>query len=232
MKTLPRPNRSVYFNHSLYKRAEITRDDSGKLRTYSIGDGVAYPSITTILGNVLNKEGLDRWKQSIGVDKANRLAHQAAVRGTKLHTMCENYMLNHNYFDVGQMPDTMYLFNQIRPYLDSKIQEVYGVELPLLSRKLKAAGTCDLVCKIDEELCVLDFKTSTNLKQEDYIESYYLQATAYCHMVNELYDSMPTKFVILIATEQNTFQVFEGSPFKYTNRLEEVIDSYYQKNSG
>ena len=56
---------------------------------------------------------------------------------------------------------------------------------------------------------VIDFKTSTKEKKEDWIESYFVQETAYAAMFLERSGIEVKKIVTLIATEEGTTQVFE-----------------------
>ena len=55
--------------------------------------GNKYPSITTVLSD-RNKEGIVKWRESVGNDVANAVMRQAASRGTVVHTLIENYLNN------------------------------------------------------------------------------------------------------------------------------------------
>ena len=55
-------------------------------------------------------------------------------------------------------------------------------EVHLFSDELKVAGTCDLVCEIDDKLWVIDFKTSNHLQT-----TYDLQAAVYSQMYKECF---------------------------------------------
>ena len=59
-------------------------------RFYVTPEGNEYPSITTVL-SPRNKEGLMKWRKRVGNDVANHIASKAAVRGTKVHKMCEDW---------------------------------------------------------------------------------------------------------------------------------------------
>lgn len=230
MKTIQQ-ERTKYFNHSLLERRSVCQDNTGPYRVYSI-EGKAYPSITSVLSIASDKDGIEKWKKSIGEDAAKKITDSAIRRGVKLHTLFENYLLNLKYFSVGQMPDTMALFHQIRPFIDENVDQVLGVELPLYSHKLRVAGTCDLIFKSQGKVYVLDFKTSTHHKKEDFIKNYHLQASSYCCMVEEMYDIDVEGYIILIATETNSFQKFQGTVSNNYSELLAVIDKFYQKSSG
>ena len=61
-------------------------------RFYEI-DGKAYPSITTVL-SIRSKEGLQKWRDSIGEKVANWEMNRAARRGKATHTLVEQYIKN------------------------------------------------------------------------------------------------------------------------------------------
>ena len=56
---------------------------------------------------------------------------------------------------------------------------------------------------------MIDFKTSTKEKKEEYIENYFVQETAYAAMFLERSGIEVKKIVTLIATEEGSIQVFE-----------------------
>ena len=70
---------------------------------------------------------------------------------------------------------------------------------------------------------IVDFKTSRKLKREDWIESYFLQATAYSIMFEELTGVNIPQFVILVAVDHEEPQVFIKSTDNYKNK---VIDLF------
>jgi hypothetical protein len=61
-------------------------------RFYDI-DGKAYPSVTTVLG-IRSKEGLQKWRDSIGEKVANWEMNRAARRGKATHLLVEQYLKN------------------------------------------------------------------------------------------------------------------------------------------
>lgn len=201
------------------------QNNDGPFRVYSTGRNT-YPSITSVLSIASDKEGIEKWKQSIGEEAARKITQASINRGVRLHTLFENYLLNYSFFDVGQMPSTMALFHQVRPFIDENVEKVLGVELPLYSDMLEVAGTCDLVYRQGDSVIVLDFKTSTYHKKEDYVKNYHLQAASYCIMVEELYNIPVERYIILIATETNTFQLFEGKASDRIVELKQAIKKF------
>ena len=87
-----------------------------KGREYQTPNGNSYPSVTTVLSEY-NKKAIFEWRERVGADVANKIAAKASSRGTKLHTVCENYLLNEMTDDKlrTMMPNTKQLF-LLAPY--------------------------------------------------------------------------------------------------------------------
>jgi genome maintenance exonuclease 1 len=115
----------------------------------------------------------------------------------------------------------------LQPELD-KITKVHALEVPLFSTTVGLAGRVDCVAEHDGKLCVIDFKGSNRQKRSEDIENYFLQATAYSLMWQEMTSRPADAFKILISSEDGSVQVFEGKPIKYVKRLREVINRYYE----
>ena len=72
---------------------EVTTQTIKGKRFYITPEGNKYPSITSVLSD-RNKDGIVKWRQSVGSDVANQIMRSAASRGTALHTLVENYLNN------------------------------------------------------------------------------------------------------------------------------------------
>lgn len=194
-------------------------------RFYMTPTGEKYPSVTTVLGSVADKKWLYEWRKKVGESEANKISNHASTRGTRLHSMCEKYMLNDESFAEKQMPLTIEMFKSIQKYIDM-VEVVYGNEIPLYSHELKTAGTADLFCKIGGKSVILDFKTASRQKNEEDIENYFLQATTYCLMIEELKQIEIPKIVVLIAVEGDKPQFFIKSTSHYKEKVREIFKNY------
>lgn len=192
-------------------------------------EGTPYPSVTTVLSS-LTKDGLQKWIDKVGAEEAEKIKNAAADRGTKLHKMCEDYLHNDPNYAKGMMPNIIALFKQVQPWLDEHVDFIYGNELALYSHSLHTAGRCDLIAQIDGKPAILDFKTSTNEKKEEWIENYFLQATAYSIMFEEMYNVRIDDIHIFICTETGIPQHFKKIPFDYTTRTVQVFNDYFTSN--
>lgn len=195
-------------------------------RMYRTPKGMIYPSVTTAL-SMMSKQGIIEWRKRIGDEEADKITRQAARRGTNMHNLLEKYLMNDYTYGKGQMPSDLDLFYKIKTVLDSNVSVIRGLEFPLYSDTMKVAGRCDLLCVFDNELCVVDFKSSSKAKKEEYITNYYYQATAYCLMIKELKDIDVNSFYILVASDAPATQVFRGEVSRYRDECIEYFTNYY-----
>ena len=121
---------------------------------------------------------------------------------------------NENYLDKAP-PDHMELVNLAIPQINEKIDNIRGIELGMWSEGLRVAGTSDLIADYEGELAVIDWKTATYIKKEEYLRSYILQGTAYCRMLYEMYGLLPKKIVIC--------SLIRFDPMKYNPMMDEDI---------
>ena len=196
---------------------------SGK-RLYETPDG-NFPSITTVLSS-LSKAGIQAWRKRVGEEEANRISTQASRRGTRTHSIIEDYLKNQQDYLSGHMPDSIELFQSVQSILNTHIGKIYGLEVSLWSKYLGVAGRCDCIAEYDDEISIIDWKTSSKPKKEEWIESYKLQGTAYAKMYEERTGNKVTQVVIVIAVVDGTPQVFYANPDEHVERLQEVINNY------
>lgn len=207
----------------LQEYALRTVTKNGK-RYYDV-DGDYLPSVTTVLSS-LPKPGLDAWRERVGVAEATRIMTEASTRGTKAHKMWEEYLRNDVDFAKGMMPSSIMLFKQLQPWLDLNIDFLYGNEIALFSKSLHTAGRCDAIASVNGRPAIVDFKTSTNPKKEEWIETYFYQVTAYAMMVEELYGIVVEDAYILIAVANGTPQSFPIRTRHYKETVKGIFNSY------
>ena len=215
--------RTKYFeHHELFVAEELDTTTIDGLRHYKTPTGEVYKSVTTVLSS-LTAKARSEWRDKVGHDTARKISSAAARRGVNLHTVVEKYLKNDEMFLVEQMPTISVLFNSIRNILDTHIGLVYGQEFCLYSHTLKTAGRCDLFCQFDGINTVVDIKSSSKVKRVEWIENYFIQATAYALMIQERYNIDVPDIAIVIAVEHNEPQVFKEKVQTYTSRVREVF---------
>ena len=192
-------------------------------------EGNAYPSVTTVIGEMKKKSILE-WRRKVGEEEANSISKRATTRGNKCHKLAEDYLSNKPLDRYRDDVLSLGLFHQIRPYID-KINNIHALEESLYSHTLKLAGRVDCIAEYDNELAIIDFKTSTKLKREEWIQDYFSQETAYAIMFQELTGLKVKQLVTIIAVETGTPQVFiKKDILTYVPKLKEYIDYYKDKH--
>jgi len=78
----------------------------------------------------------------------------------------------------------------------------------LYSHHLKVAGRVDCIAEYDGKLSIIDFKTSSKLKEENWIKGYFMQCSAYAVMYEERTGIPVSQIVIMIAVDSEHPQVF------------------------
>ena len=192
-------------------------------RFYDI-NGKNYPSITTVLG-IRKTEQLKGWREKIGENVANWEMGRAARRGKSFHTLVEQYIKGETPTIRDVLP--LGLFKLLKPYID-QIDNIHLLEAIMYSKKLTVAGQVDCVAEYNGKLSVIDFKTANKERQEDWIDNYFLQTTAYAHMYEETFGTPIEQIVILIASEDGTTQSFIKNKADYEKELGKSIESFYK----
>ena len=204
------------FNHVPVRLPQLTATNKDGIRLYETPEGDLYPSITTVL-SIRKKEGLFEWRKKVGNEVANYVSGKAARRGTKVHQMCEDFLNNMN----TNFPDK---FNEHKkdflPWcLFSQLREKYNI-----------AGRVDCISQYKGVPSVIDFKTSTKERSDDWNENYYIQGTAYSEMFHERTGISISQVVILVVTEDGTVQEFIKNKYDYIDDLSESIKEWRVQN--
>ena len=192
------------------KVPEVEAVNQDGVRYYPIpGADKYYPSVTSIT-SFQNAKFFASWRKRIGEDEANRITARATQRGTAFHSITEDYIKGELNLDryLENNPLSVRMFQSAKDTFD-RIDNIHCLETFLYSHYLGLAGRVDCIAEFDNELAVIDFKTSTKQKQENYIEHYFVQETAYAAMFLERSGIEVNKIVTLIATEEGSIQVFQ-----------------------
>ena len=219
------------FNHVSVNLPKLETQTIDYKRFYITPEGEAYPSITTVL-SIRKKEGLMEWRNRVGEKVANYVAGKAAARGTKVHHMCEDYLNNRhlnwpNEFEKHKKNFLPWcLFNQLKERVLDNINNIYILESSLYSDKYKVAGRVDCVSEYNKIPSVIDFKTSTKERTDDWNENFYIQGAAYAEMFYERTGIEIKQIVILVVTEDGTVQEFIKEKEPYLNYLSEAIAAW------
>jgi len=214
--------------------SDLNRRSIDETRYYEVGDDIVYPSITSVISFISRKKFAD-WRAKVGDEKANQITKQATTRGTKLHHVLEVYLQNGDYkaLDEYQVPLIHMMFHSAKSDIDKRLNNIYHQETAMFSDRLCLAGTVDLICEVDGELSVVDFKTSKQPKPEDWLENYFVQLSAYWAMFSERTQVVPKKLVVFLIAENGETQIVERTnPIHYLKILQDYVSQFIQYRDG
>lgn len=161
----------------------ITLPDSRYYRR----NGKYYPSVTHVLSCYPKGKYFEDWLKKVGYS-SNYLLKKAGEEGTAVHLMIEDYLngAEMNFLspkgEPMYHPDVWQMFLRFVEWWELYKPTLIHTEVHLFSDKYKVAGTCDLVCEIDGELWIIDFKTSNHLQP-----TYDLQTAVYAQCYEECF---------------------------------------------
>jgi hypothetical protein len=154
-------------------------------RVYKRGEGVYYPSVTTILQYMPKNKFFESWLKDVG-HNADLIMRRAGKQGTQVHEACEQLVLGNEVSwmdDYGNAKYSQIVWEMILKFADfwrTHKPELISAEDFVWSDKYKYAGTADLVVKMHGEIWLLDIKTSNSVHK-----SFDLQLSAYAKGLEE-----------------------------------------------
>ena len=214
-----------------FEGSELERFQIEGVRHYrEKGSTIAYPSVTSVLSFINGPKFAD-WRRRVGNEEANRVTKHATPRGTRLHTLFEHFLNNEDVTGLKEweVPLVNLMFRAAKPELAKHVDNIYQQETQMSSERLCLAGTVDLICEWDGELAVVDFKTSAKTKPEAWLESYFVQLSAYWAMFSEKTGVVPKKLVVFLVAENGDIQIVERrNPLDYLKTLREYVSQFIQ----
>ena len=189
MKTIEKYNRILQISDDAQ---QITLPDA----RYYKRNGEYYPSITYVLSCYPKGKFFQDWLKKVGYS-ADYIVKKAGADGTQVHEMIEDYLNGKelNFLENGiplYNPFIWQMFLRFVDWWETHKPTLLETEVHLFSDKIKVAGTCDLVCEIDGEVWVIDFKTSNNLQT-----TYELQTAIYSECYAECFGKVADRQGIL-----------------------------------
>jgi len=154
-------------------------------------DGQRYPRVTGIISKVLNKEGLNQWRENVGKSIADETVEQARDIGSVTHDYINRLLCGETISGgewgmlASEIQNTLQSWESFRQTVKPKIK---ATELLLVSKKYGYAGTTDCVALVNKELEIIDWKTANALWVE--VE---FQLAAYAMAYFEMTGDMPTQ---------------------------------------
>ena len=212
------------FNHIPVEIDQLKRKNTDKGRRYETPSGALYPSVTTILSHK-SKPFIQQWRKRVGAKEADKISRVASVRGTKIHTLCED-ALNNKEEDVSKLSLLdQEMYKEFRPLLND-IDNIRCLEATMYSDHLRLGGQADCIAEYKGKLSVIDFKTSKKRKTRSQCYNYFIQCSAYAIMFEERTGIPINNSVILMAQEDDGPVVFTATRDEFVTKLLDARDDY------
>ena len=218
-----------------YDYGSLKRKSVDGRRLYTTPDGLAVPSVTTILDKTKpeeSKKALREWKKRVGEKKAAEITKEAAGRGTRMHKWLEDYVTTGETGDPGSNPYSQQSHKMAHIIIEqglSNATEFWGTEVPLYFPQVYA-GTTDCLGVYNGKPAILDFKQTNKPKKTEWIADYFMQLCAYAAAHNEVHGTDIKQGVILMCSKDFQYQTWtiEGEDFEeYSRQWWSRVGEYY-----
>ena len=134
-----------------------------------------YPSVTRILASTKPKKDVDalnKWRERIGVEEADRISLAAIERGNNYDKLVQDYC---NGIEIPHIA----LKNHLDRY------EIVSTEQDVCSHQYQYKGRYDCIFAKNGIVVLNDFKGSTKRKTKYWLKDYPLQIAAYIKAIEE-----------------------------------------------
>jgi len=179
-------------------------------REYITPCGIA-AGVTTVLSGSRDNSGLDMWRESVGIERADEILKIACFRGTGHHENIERFLTDgiEPPFDFLQTP----YWKSTRSFLQ-RIDKAVLLEGAVWHPD-GYAGTLDCIAYLPEDglqPTLLDWKTADTPRKPNKLYDYSLQCAAYVTAANHVYGHMGLaieRAIILVALPDESPQIVE-----------------------
>lgn len=154
-------------------------------RYYRISEGLYYPSVTTILDYMPKNKFFQEWVKDVG-HNAEIILERAAREGSEVHDAAEKLVLGEEIQLLDSEGNTKYnylvwnMITKFHEFWTTYKPELIKTEGVIYSKQHQYAGRFDLLVKMDEEIWLLDIKTSNSVHK-----TYDVQLSTYVKAIKE-----------------------------------------------
>lgn len=211
------------------------KTEEGEIRYYLTPDG-KFPSMTSLLKQ-LDDGGIEKWRQRVGEEEADRITIEASERGNALHYYNELYLQN-KLIRSDLKGQARTLFNRVKPYLDD-IEIMIATEVALYNKVDGYAGRVDAIGILFDELTIIDHKNSRNpinlsvpyAKKK--IFKYMVQCSGYARALYTMKGIQATKGCLIVGnhlTSSSDRFIFPIDPLY--KELDILVHAYHNNGEG
>ena len=146
---------------------------------YKVNDDLYYPSVTSVLQTLNKGNAYDEWLRNVGWN-SKLILEKAQQSGSKIHHAIELYLQDNTITPEGFDETEWVKMCNFDNWFNALDIEVIATENELIDDDMQLAGTCDFVCRINNEVFLIDFKTGNSIH-----ELSHLQTACYVEMWNK-----------------------------------------------
>lgn len=172
--------------------------------------GTLCVGVTTVLG-VLNKPALVGWANRLGLEgiDVNKHVDNLADIGTLAHALIEAHLKGEKFDTSDYSKNQIDLAeNAVLKFFEWEKQhklEPIALEAQLVSETYKYGGTCDIYCKLDGKLTLIDIKTAKAVYGE-----HHTQCVAYEQLLNETGNKVEEVMILRVGRDETEgFEVIQ-----------------------
>ena len=160
-------------------------------------DGKYYPSVSSVLNYFPKNKFFHEWLKDVG-HNADIIASKAASEGTQVHNAIEDFLNGNEIIwidEYGVAKYSLEVWKMILKFADfwnTHKPELIATEYHLFSDNHEFAGTTDLIIRLNNQVWLIDNKTSNSLHT-----SHELQLAAYAVAWNETHNTLIERTGIL-----------------------------------
>jgi len=168
---------------------QITTEDE---RFYKVGE-LYLPSVTWVLSFVYKDKYFIEWVAKNGIQESENIKNAKGLHGSIVHSIAndlllgnsiiytDDYILNGRGYEITPSIWEAVLSFQ-RWYKENNVELIHS---EILVHDDKTAGTVDLICRINDETWLIDFKTSKSV-----FLTHKIQVSAYKRMYKDKIDKI------------------------------------------
>jgi hypothetical protein len=165
-------------------------------------DGRSVPGVTTIINQTMRRPELERWREWVGTEEADRIRDEAAEHGTLLHAAAAVIASDVEDIPFGMDPGFAESYAEFSAWFETNVDEVLSIdgkaacEVPVYDATWWYAGTADAIVRLKgrKTYDLADWKTVWQL-----YDSVRMQTAAYRHAVQPTVDvKIGGRIVVLV----------------------------------
>jgi hypothetical protein len=166
-------------------------------RFYTKDHETYHPSVTTVLQSYPKGQYFEQWLMDTGRN-SEKIKVEAGIQGTRVHNAIDEFLQGDTLTLIDDDRREKFTLNEWKMICRFMIfwefveKENFLSESILFDDVLRLGGTTDLVCTINNERWMIDYKTSNALH-----DTYRMQLAMYKQMYENTYDDKIDRYGVL-----------------------------------